>query len=284
MKNQGPGLQYGLYKNNKLVHISEVENGLNCDCYCPYCHERLIARQGEKNRHSFAHVSGKECPNAPETALHMLAKEIISKGCNLTIPAVIFRKKPMRTGYKGSKIVLHESYVFRPDKVELETKLEGFTPDIIAEQSGEQLAIEIRVTHKVDEEKREKIKKRNISTIEIDLSSVDRDIYENDLKYYLETGELTSWVFHKDIEKMSKVSNSLSIKNLRDLQVYYDSIHGEYIEDPPCEDTDTFIAGKPIKCIENCKKCSNFYDYQKGISRLNNQYLYCKYGKGHSIS
>lgn len=40
-------LLYGI-RNNKLVHISEVEKGIKCDCTCPACKGRLIAKKGIK--------------------------------------------------------------------------------------------------------------------------------------------------------------------------------------------------------------------------------------------
>lgn len=48
-------------KNEKLVHVSEVERGLKCGCVCPACGEVLIARKGNKVVHHFAHKSTIEC-------------------------------------------------------------------------------------------------------------------------------------------------------------------------------------------------------------------------------
>ncbi|WP_413699273.1 hypothetical protein ACLKMH_17485 [Psychromonas sp. KJ10-10] len=38
-------LHYGLV-NKQLKHISEVESGLGCNCYCPHCSSQLIAKKG----------------------------------------------------------------------------------------------------------------------------------------------------------------------------------------------------------------------------------------------
>ncbi|WHY77279.1 competence protein CoiA family protein [Neobacillus sp. WH10] len=65
-------LPYGL-KDGKLVHISDVEKGLKCECVCPACNHPLIARKGEKTAHHFAHYNGSECAKSVETALHSIS-------------------------------------------------------------------------------------------------------------------------------------------------------------------------------------------------------------------
>lgn len=68
--------QYGL-KDNILVHIDNVENGLNCDCSCPNCGEPLVAHNNAGNRKAkhFQHHSLKDCVGAYETVIHLLAKD-----------------------------------------------------------------------------------------------------------------------------------------------------------------------------------------------------------------
>lgn len=64
----------------KLVNIDEVENGSACQCFCPACHEPLIAKNnGEIREHHFAHKSGTECEHAYESMLHLYAKEAIQQ-------------------------------------------------------------------------------------------------------------------------------------------------------------------------------------------------------------
>lgn len=68
-------LTYAFDSTGNFVHIDEVSNGLACDCYCPSCRERLVARNGGAKRiHHFAHAFGVDCENAYETMLHQLAK------------------------------------------------------------------------------------------------------------------------------------------------------------------------------------------------------------------
>jgi hypothetical protein len=44
-------------KNDEIVHTSEVESGLKCECICPACGARLIARKGTKVLHHFFRIN-----------------------------------------------------------------------------------------------------------------------------------------------------------------------------------------------------------------------------------
>lgn len=68
-------LRYALNPQNKLVSIEDVAKGLACECHCPACNEKLIAKNcGAKRIHHFSHASGTDCKGAYETMLHQLAK------------------------------------------------------------------------------------------------------------------------------------------------------------------------------------------------------------------
>lgn len=78
-------LEYGI-REGKVVRISEIptdQRGLKCNCTCPGCGKNLVARLGEKKQKHFAH-QGDACDiaSAQQTALHMLAKEIIEEKKN----------------------------------------------------------------------------------------------------------------------------------------------------------------------------------------------------------
>lgn len=79
MKMKQPYLTYAVDSNGKLVHVDDVPKGKACGCFCPNCKERLLARQGEKRKHHFSHLSGTECEHAYESMLHLLAKEKVQK-------------------------------------------------------------------------------------------------------------------------------------------------------------------------------------------------------------
>jgi competence CoiA-like predicted nuclease len=41
-------LLFWALKNNQIVHISEVLNGLKYECVCPVCNGKLEAHKGQK--------------------------------------------------------------------------------------------------------------------------------------------------------------------------------------------------------------------------------------------
>lgn len=146
--------------NDENVYIDDVPNGKKCNCLCAECGGKLIARQGNIRVHHFAHENGAENEKCSQTALHLLAKKIIFD--------------------EGLIPNINEKQQFefvRPYKIEVEKNLGDIIPDIFALYDDEkEVAIEILVTHKIDEEKYQKIKKRKLTTFEIDLSKIS---YEN---------------------------------------------------------------------------------------------------------
>jgi len=158
-------LPFGL-KNGLIVEVSQVERGLECGCICPVCKQALIARKGTKTVHHFAHYKAAECAGAAETALHQAAKDILERNKKINLPAVM-----TSLGYaEGQNICLYPKQILHFRKVFLEKRLDNIIPDIIIQIKSRQLIIEITVTHAIDIVKMNRIRKLNISTLEIDLS------------------------------------------------------------------------------------------------------------------
>lgn len=193
-------LSYGL-KEGKLVSINDVEQGLNCECHCPYCEKKLVAKKGDIRKHHFAHYDGDDCHLGQETAIHLLAKDLIAKNKKLMLPASYV--KVMANDIAG---YTHESSCFEPgtitqlENIEVEVPLKGYQPDLIAvTEDGEAIDIEILVTHAVEEEKAQKQFRCNRLMVEIDLSRLCRSssieeieqavIYEAP-RHYINDGKL----------------------------------------------------------------------------------------------
>lgn len=153
-------------KNDAIVGIEDVESGLKCGCVCPACGEPLVAKKGKKMMHHFAHNSGHNCEYGYESSLHLAAKEILSRAQRMTIPAVYVS---FPNSYKKDELV-YEAQEIEIEKVALERRYDSIIPDVVVYSGGKQFFIEIYVTHCIDDEKLEKLKKTDISTIEIDLS------------------------------------------------------------------------------------------------------------------
>jgi hypothetical protein len=162
---------------------------LACECACPVCGGALVAKKGERKVHHFAHASGADCEAAYETALHKAAKELLLEHRRIALPAVEIRFDQRRP------ILLKAASTYELDGVELETRFGGTVPDVTASVGGKPLFIEIRVTHAVDEVKLAKIKAQDVSTVEVDLSNVDRNTSLDTLKSLLiEQSPTKTWL------------------------------------------------------------------------------------------
>lgn len=138
----------------KSVYIDDVPNGKKCGCFCAECHGALIAKQGNIKAHHFAHASGNDSIKCSQTALHLLAKEIIAEEKH--IPAFV-------NGNIAFVAV---------NSIEQEKSLGDIKPDLYAEYDGKPIAIEIFVSHAIDDEKFTKIQHHRLTTFEINLSEL----------------------------------------------------------------------------------------------------------------
>ena len=86
-------LAYGIRGGN-IVHISELaptEKGEKCNCICPICNGRLVAKlKDDRRQRHFAHKVSNNCDiiHAQQTGLHLLAKEIISENSEILVPGL----------------------------------------------------------------------------------------------------------------------------------------------------------------------------------------------------
>ena len=148
--------------------------GLNCDCRCPGCGTRLVLKQGTKRRH-FAHHNAPGSNHCVESAIHAAAKQVLIECGGLVVPAVSFSLSA--TTMTGA--VLYEEDVIstkrriRFDHATPEVSIENIRPDVVGYRDGRQLLVEMYFRHRVDEEKRGKLKRLGIPAVEIDLSDLD---------------------------------------------------------------------------------------------------------------
>lgn len=164
---------FAMDKDGRIRSVEEVARGLSCECVCPTCGDKVIARQGEVREWHFAHVSGAECENAAEGALHRAAKQLLLESGGMTIPEIrVNASVTLTDGRTGSGEAYRPESWIDFQQVEAEKSFGNIRPDILAVTGGEMLFVEVAVTHFVDDEKREKLSKLHIPTVEIDISSV----------------------------------------------------------------------------------------------------------------
>ena len=189
-------------KNGRLLHIDDVERGLNCGCKCPACEHPLVAHKGPVKAAHFKHYQGSDCGKGVETALHHMAKGILENRQEIALP----HPDPAEP-----------TKLWPIEKVSLEKRLEDIIPDVIVYIEGQPILIEIVVTHGIDAEKMEKIKDLGISTLVINLSDEERTLSEDELASIVVEGtEKKRWVFNRVTERHRRVAERHRAKKLRE--------------------------------------------------------------------
>lgn len=179
--------------NGKMVHVDSVRQGLNCDCTCPYCHEQLMARHGDRRSHGFAHHSKKRGANLKicyMVIMYKLAEQIIQQEKKIKAPSYhgIFEDRNL----EFSEVIINDRYS-RIDR----------QPDVIATTTdGVQYLIEFTFFDKIHHQ--EDIDYNKLNCIEIDLSS---QTLETLYDFLLDSNSSRIW---------------------RNNQTYFDNIESEY--------------------------------------------------------
>lgn len=179
-------IPFGL-KNGISVDISKVNSGLACGCVCPSCHIKLQANKGRIVSHYFSHDPSddtRECKYAFETAIHLMAKQILSEEGRALFPELSIKitQSDAIGNIHEEKSLVEEKTIKRFDLVELEKRLDDIRPDIVAYQNSVPYLIEVAVTHFSDNEKIKLIRSKSIPAIEINLSKVAYTITKEELR------------------------------------------------------------------------------------------------------
>jgi hypothetical protein len=186
-------------RDGQLVHISDVSRGRACGAVCAACGGTLVAKKGAVRKHHFAHFAGVTCTSAPETVLHILAKELVSELDQITLPPYVFviERKTRRGVTARREKTVAPGGVARIGRVEVEQPLTGFVPDLLITSRDRQLVAEIGVTHFVDRQKMRSIRRNGEPAIEIRLALSDalltRDALREKLRDDLPSKQ---WLFH----------------------------------------------------------------------------------------
>lgn len=143
----------------KTIHIKEAQNGSKCECKCPdpNCNEKLDAIQGPEREWHFRHQGGKDCLGAQETALHQLAKQILTENTTIDLP-------------KHGTITYSDAIA--------EKEFLSIRPDVTAVFNGEKIYFEIAVKHFIENNKEVFLTNGQHKCVEIDLSKADPNSYD----------------------------------------------------------------------------------------------------------
>lgn len=194
-------LPFGVRSDGRLVGPTEVPRGAACGCTCPGCGQPLIARHGSKRRPHFSHASGNEpCSSGGETGLHRVAKQILMETRTLGLPELVVRRH-----LKDSRGLWHEA----SERIASARKVESAQvaleverppvgrPDAVMRLPDDiELLVEFRVTHAVDEDKRERCRQAMAAMLEIDLRDWSGTGGEAGLRQFLLGTIGRYWISH----------------------------------------------------------------------------------------
>jgi predicted RNA-binding Zn-ribbon protein involved in translation (DUF1610 family) len=258
-------LPYGL-KNNELVSIEGVEKGLACDCICPNCKAKLIARHGDTREHHFAHYKVDDCGWRGESIIHKISKDIIARFKYFKVPILYWSYKP--------EVIIYGETTIPVDNVRLEKKIDNIIPDIVIESKGRELIVEIKVSHGIDYNKYLKIKKLNIPTIEIDAREVVSSLF-SEKNYFLKSDEFEDtivngiknkyWIYNTEKERLKNIfknnyAERFTIETLKsENSQFSDLIYIDYCPIIKRTWNSGFKKGESYaKLQEDCRNC-NYY-------------------------
>lgn len=168
--------QHAYNSNNELVFIDDVPTGVACNCFCPSCHQKMVAKNAGNalnRQHHFAHASGIDCGGYRESLLHIWCKQIIEHHKSFALPSYynhdgcLFVDNP----YEEKSFDFPAKLIsFTNVEIEQRNDVNNLQPDIVGiTNDGLRLWIEIAVTHKCSNDKIAQIKELNINCIEAEI-------------------------------------------------------------------------------------------------------------------
>lgn len=168
--------QHAYNSNNELVFIDDVPTGFACNCFCPSCHQKMVAKNAGNalnRQHHFAHASGIDCGGYRESLLHIWCKQIIEHHKSFALPSYynhdgcLFVDNP----YEEKSFDFPAKLIsFTNVEIEQRNDVNNLQPDIVGiTNDGLRLWIEIAVTHKCSNDKIAQIKELNINCIEAEI-------------------------------------------------------------------------------------------------------------------
>lgn len=227
-------LSFALNAAGQAVSIADVPSGLACNCTCPGCGEKLVAKKGPKLDHHFSHKSDSDCTSGYETSLHLAVKAILERQKQIMLPDCIAQHAPQERQIfaEGSLRIVSElafSYLEHDprntwkyadqfdrnyarngygvirgglvtfDRIAVEQREENIIPDLIGYIKDRPIYIEVAVTHFVDDAKMDKLRALDVSTIELDFSNqVNRVLSWDELEKRLLTEKKgTRWLWNR---------------------------------------------------------------------------------------
>ncbi|WP_321299826.1 competence protein CoiA family protein [uncultured Sphaerochaeta sp.] len=197
-------------KNGAVIPIEEAKSGEK-GYTCPGCNDDVIVRKGKKRRAHFSHKSGVTCATGYQTAIHLLAKDILSREKRFRIPdlsdkyavdgcftVLVSNRKVVLSFPLAKTLDLSEA------SITTEKRLFDRIPDIIINYKDTTLVVEIYVTHKVTEDKIADFREQKISIVEIDLSKQQLFLVSELETLLCDSTNYKTWLYNRKLAWVSK--------------------------------------------------------------------------------
>ena len=200
-------ISFGM-QNNLLIHIADANRGLDCNCVCLECGDRLSAKKGDINEHHFSHynqVDSHSCLGGTETALHKYAKQLIEKAGYLELPS--FKVSlPFPDNVFTAEIAARRA-VFERVTIEERMTFGRRRIDVVGYEPDGRILIEIFVSHRVKGKKLNDVKIAEETMIEI---QIQREVmFPNGVlitegldKLILDSHTNKRWLFHPKAKEL----------------------------------------------------------------------------------
>ena len=223
---------YGVRSSDgKIVSIKDVPaamSGLKCECTCAHCGRPLQAcstKEENKKRAYFRHnpeckmpfETDKMSDCAPlavnETALHKMVKQILKDEKSILVPPKIISLQeaglvglPKGIEKKITMYKLREQESIKCNIIEIEKTRDDFIPDVIMQTENGELFVEVYVCHKVNNDKKAKVRKYGSQMLEINLSNyMYAALSQNDLRKLLTAStKHKRWIYFPLTESVIK--------------------------------------------------------------------------------
>ncbi len=204
MTPNGLMIPFGLAASGRMMAPTEVSRGLACACVCPKCQAPLIARQGERSVHHFAHAAETpSCQGAVESALHKMAKQIVAD-------ARIIRLPPAFVDINGESERIMWPQTWAYDQAACEQTVHGLRPDVVVSNQFRTVAVEIFVAHRAEQPKINQLAKIGLDAIEIGLPGIPWDIAVPDLEVEVLRRAPRYWLFNGITARAAKEKQRLA--------------------------------------------------------------------------
>lgn len=220
------GVPFGL-RDSRMYAAMDVPRGLACHCLCPGCGAPLVAKHGAGRRQPhFAHYGSVPNESCAETAVHLYAKQILTRASRLNLPrwtgAEGMPNPPEATDAAGL-LHLGES-VHWPARVthiwdaQSELPRAGIRPDVVMEDSDGELLVEVLVTHAVDDAKALTVRRLDARMLEIDLSSTKDSVVADPaaFKRWVLEGAPRKWIWLPGAARLWRASRDRLVSELEE--------------------------------------------------------------------